>query len=287
MSIKKLKQSSINNSAVYRNLAGESLPLPAISSPGTYSGGYFYHKFIGSQTVTVLRPINYEVILVAGGGGSGGTACSSSISNWSGGGGAGDLIFSSGSVSPGDYALVIGAGGAHGTNAVNGSNGNDTTFLGLTSGGGGGGGRSSAANATFGNGGASAGGGGGGGFGGLSGSGAGGTGDTNSNGFGQNGGKASGNGGGLGTGNNGTLAYQSWMVATASGLDGGYIGAGSAGLGGGGFQLQRQNVSTIAPNSGAINTGSGGGRVLVSTGSSANTWGAPGGSGLIILRYLA
>jgi hypothetical protein len=101
----------------------------------TTSGGYKYHTFTSTGTLTVTLGTRSDVeMLLVGGGASGG-------SFRAGGGGAGEVrTFTTRTLSPGDYSIIVGAGGATVSSGV-GNSGGDSSALGLTSTGGGGGAR--------------------------------------------------------------------------------------------------------------------------------------------------
>lgn len=113
----------------------------------TTDGDWTVHTFRESDTLTVLREIDVEVLRVAGGGGGGGQ-----------GGGAGGLIPPDApeTLTPGEYPVVVGLGGDGGRSRTGGSRGQDTTFNGKTAVGGGlGGGKVSTVGGNGGSGGGS------------------------------------------------------------------------------------------------------------------------------------
>ena len=79
-----------------------------ISSNGTAvtSGGYEYHTFTSSGSLTVQRSGKVEVLLIGGGGGGG--------SGGGGGGGAGQVFNDFVVLEAGTYSVNVGAG-SHGT----------------------------------------------------------------------------------------------------------------------------------------------------------------------------
>ena len=93
-------------------------------SETTYNGKK-YHKFLSRGTFTANAAGTVEVLLVAGGGSGGpGTA---------GGGGAGGVLYQSIAVTPQNYTITIGGGGAgNTTSTINYNSGSNTTALGLT-----------------------------------------------------------------------------------------------------------------------------------------------------------
>jgi hypothetical protein len=254
-----------------------------------YDGTYYYHVFNTNGTFTPQTGITADVLVVAGGGGGGG-------GNNDGAGGAGGLLgFSSQSLTATSYTCTVGAGGV-GTSGAHGLTGGDSQFGALTLVKGGGGGGSV---------GYSGGSGGGNGFDQTGAAGAGTSGQGFAGGPGQNsgpdywggggGGSAeAGNTDGNGHGGDGVSTYSSWGLATGTGQNisgtvyyaGGGSGAGQAtstnrpgGDGGGGRGAGSAGLATA----GTVNTGGGGG----SGGNSAGNTPGSGGSGIIIIRYLA
>ena len=250
--------------------------LPAVVTGGTVAtaGGFTYHTFLSSDTLTITGgTLTCDILLVAGGGGGNYTV--------GGGGGAGGLInLSSQTVAPNSYAVTIGAGGGDSI-----SNGSNSTFYSWTAIGGG-----------FGNvgiAGVGSGGSGGGGnqndTGGAGTVGQGNAGGNGGNYFGPSGGGGGGagapgaNSGGYPAGNGGNgLQFSDWATATGTGADDGYYAGGAgggsqngsngtAGLGGGG-QISRRGAP--ATSRGAVaNTGGGGAQA--------------GASGIFIIRYVS
>jgi hypothetical protein len=83
------------------------------------SGQYKYHAFTttGTSTFTVTNGGEVDIFAVAGGGGGGGSFSG-------GGGGAGGVVYlASQTVTPQGYTITVGAGGAAGAAATNGSQG--------------------------------------------------------------------------------------------------------------------------------------------------------------------
>jgi len=107
----------------------------------TYNG-YKYHAFTSNGTFTADNDVSVDYVIIAGGGGGG----TGGGTGGGGGGGAGGVLVGSIALTSGSYPIVVGAGGS-GTSdvSVKGSNGIDSTALGLTADGGGGGGSSSSA----------------------------------------------------------------------------------------------------------------------------------------------
>jgi len=254
-------------------------------------GTYWYHAFLSSGTFTPATALSCDVLVVAGGGSGG-------YSNAGGGGGAGGVIaFASQSVGASAQTVTIGAGGATASSnpANSGSNSQFASLTAAVGGGYGGGGSSAGAN----------GGSGGGGYPGLSG----GTGTSGQGNAGGAGGAFSSpypSGGGGGAGAVGTAGSGSQSGAGGAGVNtvtnwgalstalttlglgvSGYI----AGGGGGGGTSQGAANGTggsggggaggTSPVAGTANTGSGGG------GANTVVNGAAGGSGVVIIRYLA
>jgi hypothetical protein len=253
-----------NEATLATELLGNYYPygLPQfIATGGTIStdGDFTIHKFDSSGTLNITScPNNMELtmLVIAGGGGGGELG--------GGGGGAGGLIYKKYyPISSGAKSVVIGAGGLGeiiGSPYNAGSNGENTTFNGLTAiGGGGGGGNQSGV--------AGGSGGGGGGFNIAN------TGGARTVGQGNVGGAAGvangGGGGGAGgagtAGNTGTRGAGLAYSITGSSVTYARGGAGSG--------------ATGNSTNGAANTGEGGG---------GNYLGGPtgnGGSGVVIIRY--
>jgi len=277
------------------------------------SGGYKYHKFTGSGTFTMTNNPGggtAQVLVVAGGGAGG--------NDIGGAGGAGGVIYhSSYAVPSGNYTVVIGAGG---TGHVSGSSGGSSQAQGINSsfvsmtafGGGAGSNWQGQYDATVGGSGGS-----GGGYpqfftgagsnqtsnnGGVGYGNAGGNGQKDTQPWGGGGGGgagAAGANGSIGSGANGGIGrntWSEWATATSSGDNGYFAGggggasdqqttiAGAGGLGGGGAggtgNASGPNPGSSVGISGTVNTGGGGGG---SNGYPA----ANGGSGIVIVRYLA
>jgi hypothetical protein len=272
-------------------------------------GTYVYHAFTSSGTFEPNQALTADILCIAGGGGGSGPH--------GGGGGAGGLqLFSSQSLlSSTGYPVIIGAGGSVGAQTA--SNGGNSVFGSLTAslGGGGGSGFTYVGATYIGVAGAAGGSGGGAGGGSTSGTTAGGAGTS---GQGNNGGTgtntsstgAGGGGGGAGAGGSnavvqqggnggaGVNTYSTWASATNTGVSGFYAGGGGGGSyvnssssaatggsgGGGNGGFTSPNHSTVGGSSvaGTANTGSGGGG-----GQGNGGLGANGGSGIVIVRYLA
>jgi hypothetical protein len=243
----------------------------------TTDGNYWYHTFRTTQTFTPQRPLTVDYLVVAGGGGGAGVASGGNYG--APGGGAGGLrstVTASGG-SPGTvesalsltgqaYTITIGAGGARS------EKGSNSTLHTITSEGGGlapngsggsGAGAFSFGTLTPGSGTANQG------F-----AGAAAAGNTSPGGGGGAGGAGSSartGGAGVSTSISGT------STAYAGGGGGGWGGTATAGGGAGGAANTNANGTA-----GTANTGGGGGGSSVSTG---DTLGAPGGSGIVIVRY--
>ena len=279
-----------------KSTAGSSKTILTAPTGGAIaiSGGYRYHTFLSSGTLSIPSGLTLtaDALIVAGGGGGGSTY-------HGGGGGAGGAIDTTVALSSGaNYSIEVGLGGPGGPHATShtGSNGFNSTGFGLTAIGGGGGGgyndspgqnggsggggaqtRTSGGLGTVGQGndggdaytGSWAGAGGGGGAGGPGG-----------NGFGT--GVAPGSiGGAGGVGIN----WKSLGTFYAGGGGGSYGFGGSGGAGGnggGGNGTYNQGAN------GVENTGGGGGgseRNADEGGSSAFYNGGNGGKGIVIVRY--
>lgn len=254
---------------------------PATGGTITTSGPWTIHTFTGNGTFNPGCSRTIEYLIVAGGGGGGdGNA-------GGGGGGAGGFVEGSVQLSPGNYSIVVGSGGA-GSMVQDGvgQSGNNSSFNNIIAFGGGRGGGYVSPNG--------ANGGSGGGGSGPSGSGQGGSSTQTSpqggNGYGFSGapyaGGDGGGGGGAGgaansrNGGPGRNSSISGNTVTYAGGGGGARYLGQAGLGGsggggnGGYYPGNGNGQN-----GQANTGGGGG------GSGDGPIGGNGGSGIVILRY--
>jgi hypothetical protein len=250
-----------------------------------YDGTYWYHVFNTTGAFVPQTGLSCDALVIAGGGGGGAYS--------GGGGGAGGLLgFTSQSFAAStSYTVTIGSGGASGGNSSGGtgygSNGTDSQLGALTlvlAGGGGGSSKSGSSRA------GQVGGSGGGGTNSFTTGGAGTSGQgfaggnfASSGGGGGGGSAEAGNTDGVYLGGDGVSTYSSWGLATvtgqnvsgtvfyAGGGDGDSSGAATGGAGGGG----------AASTNGTTNTGGGGG-AWNGSGSAGN-----GGSGIVIIRYLA
>lgn len=262
---------------------------------------YKIHEFTSDGTLSV-RQLEDVDVLVVGGGGGGGQGGGAAAAG--GGGGGGGVVFEQVEVSAKNYSISVGSGGDGASNS-DGNDGGDSSAFGLTALGGGGGGTTSGSNGH--DGGCGGGGGGQGGIGGNSlqaGSSSGGFGndggDGNPNTLGGGGDDAGGGGGGAGQkgfpgegdavgGDGGSGINFSEDFGTSYGENGFFAGgggggqsqnnngtaAGSGGKGGGGKgELDVADDAVAGPP----NTGGGGG-------GGANTQGADGGSGIVLIRY--
>jgi hypothetical protein len=266
-------------------------------------GTYWYHAFLSSGTFTPAKSLSCDVLVVAGGGGGG--------SRSGGGGGAGGVLAlaSQSLASNTAQTVTIGAGGNGGSRAVTGTNGGNSQFGSLTAAIGGGVGASAAGTTTAGGNGGSGGGAGNNGTGGTATSGQGyAGGNSNSTSYDAAGGGGAGAvgsnastggvGSGAGNGGAGVNTVTNWgtlsSALTTTGLGvSGYIGGGggggsfgssnhgTGGSGGGG------NGANTSPTNGTANTGSGAGGAGNSSDTNVTPVGANGGSGIVIVRYLA
>ena len=287
-------------------------PFAATGGTIVTSGGYKYHTFKANGTFSISSGTkNIEVMAIAGGG-SGGTGSSTWGLSHVSGAGAGGVVYTSGSYGSGtSWAITVG-GGAPGSSKFSsaGNTGTNTTVatLGLTANGGGaglglsgsgiqggsgGGGATTSPQQVSGVGGNS-----------IPGSGM-------TIGYGNIGGSNSGfpaacGGGGAGaagtnatasnqatSGGSGTSVVSTWATATSTGVGGFYAGGGGAarsngninpatayGSGGAGGGTAGSGITSHA----TANTGSGSGGTAAASG---NQYSGNGGSGLVIVRYLA
>ena len=291
---------------IYADLKISYPPFQAVVATGgtvTTFGSYKIHTFTTSGTFSVTSPGDIEYLIIAGGG-AGGNREEYSYYTAGGGGAGGYLESNSFTVSVSNYSIVIGAGGsASGTASTDGGNGSNTTFGSIAAIGGGGGGGNNIGTALS-NGGSTGGAamqagtvgvpttgqgnaggahnasepkhaGGGGGAGGV----------------GQDGDGTSAGDGGIGKYS--SITGTSIGRAGGGGGGGGYYGTtdieppGSASEGGGAGGTSGGSGSTgTSGTSGTINTGGGGG-AGPSVGASTSSSPGNGGSGVVIIRYLA
>ena len=246
-----------------------------------------------------MANFNIDYLVVAGGGGGARSAFTTGGAS-GGGGGAGEFLYKTSqtlTTEGSGYTVTVGDGGNAGVSGVSATNGGNSVFIDTTLGGGYGGTGNSGTYSP----GASGGSGGGSGINGSTVY-AGGSSTATSPGLGNAGGASTsassaygaGGGGGAGTagsngtsstGGNGGTGVQNSITSTATFYAGGggggsfnnnNVGSGGSGVGG--------NANARAAGSpGASNTGSGGGGGSYS--GSAHTNGAPGGSGIVILRF--
>ena len=263
----------------YTSSVSSTPSFPSVSG-GTLTSDstYYYRSFTTNDTLSVsIGSVSMDYILVGGGGGSGGGGDSG---YFSGGGGAGGFLSGTTSLAVASYPVIIGSGGAGGTQSadvgVAGTNGSNSTAIGLTAlGGGGGGGNSTTILGISGKGRDGASGGGGALYSTTSGGGSGTTGQGNAGG-GTTGASGGGGGGSSGVGGTGSGTGGTAGAGTSSSINGSAVIYAGGGAG-------RNNGSTpsggTAPNTnGANNTGNGGGGIYATSGRN-------GGSGIFIVRY--
>jgi len=260
----------------------------------TTSGNYRIHTFTSSSTLVV--PTGFSATaeyLIVGGGAGGGRL-------HGGGGGAGGMLTGSTSISAQTYTITVGAGGAAASSSsVKGTNGVNSSALGLTAIGGGGGNSRDAASA--GSGGSGGGGKGTGSGSSTGGSGTSGQGNDGGDGLGAGSGAEGGGGGGGagaagsngtaasgGNGGGGTSSSISGSSVTYAGGGGGgstttsgSYPAGSGGSGGGGAG----GDGCTAAGNGSANTGAGGGGSGYNPACTSGGVAGNGGSGIVIIRY--
>lgn len=252
-------------------VAGWSTPAFSQGAGGniTYSGAYTIHTFTTSGMFTVNAPIAADIVVVAGGGGGG--------HQHAGGGGAGGVVAASiPSITNGSYTITVGGfGNGCSWYPYTGSNGGNSSALGVTANGGGAG----TGMSQYGNDGGS-----GGGDGNPSGGVQGGNGIAGMGNNGSRGGSVStlnggggGGAGGAGWGLAGGAPTTNWAGTFAGGGGGGYGGGagGGAGAGNGGWGASYGAHATIA------NTGSGGGG-----GGNMDAYGGNGSAGIVVIKYL-
>lgn len=279
-----------------------------------YANGYWYHTFTGSGSFVPFNNMQVEYLIIGGGGGAarfrgggggaGGYRCSV-VGEYSGGNLPAEPMMSL--TANVNYPVIVGAGGAGNPNSVQGvgGNGTDSSFNSVIGTGGGGGGGSGDANTALS--GVAGGSGGGGGASDNAGSSGGGlaigvatqgfVGAGGTSGGGSLDGRGGGGGGagsagsvGLTTGGNGGQGIISSITGTAVARAGGGGGGtdgrsvpsrlGGVAVAGGG----QGNGSGQTNTAGTSNTGGGGGGGGPTAGTYGND-GAPGGSGVVIIRY--
>lgn len=281
-----------------------------------YANGYWYHTFTGSGSFIPFNNMQVEYLIIGGGGGAarfrgggggaGGYRCSV-VGEYSGGNLPAEPMMSL--TANVNYPVIVGAGGAGNPNSAQGvgGNGTDSSFNSVIGTGGGGGGGSGDANTALS--GVAGGSGGGGGASDNAGSSGGGlaigvatqgfVGAGGTSGGGSLDGRGGGGGGagsagsvGLTTGGNGGQGIISSITGTAVARAGGGGGGtdgrsvpsrlGGVAVAGGG----QGNGSGQTNTAGTPNTGGGGGGGGPTAGTYGND-GAPGGSGIVIVRYKA
>lgn len=245
--------------------------------------------FTAGGTFTVPYGVNAIDVFLVGGGGAGGT--SAGLVGGGGGGGGYTKTYKSIPVSAGaSIPVVVGSGGAAGTNMVtsvgatggsssvtvsgtaytaNGGNGGDT-YINASGNGGSGGGSGGGGSTGYSNPGGAGGSNGAGGVGGSTGQG------TTTTAFAEGSGTVYSGGGG------GTAYLNSTGNPAAAGGSGGVSGGGS------GCGAQGNGATTIPtplPTAGTANTGGGGGGSFSSSASYPNAHGMAGGSGIVIIRW--
>jgi hypothetical protein len=272
--------------------AGDGWAPKATGGIISKSGDYYVHTFTASGTFTPTAALaNVEYLVIAGGGGGGNNGgCGggaggyrSSVTGESSGGGASaesKLSLVSGTA----YTVTVGAGGAYAAipqgSRMAGGTGGISTFATITSAGGGGGSASgdSAGDYSGKNGGS-----GGGGAGYNTSSGVGGTGTTGQGFNGGNGTDAPStfhNGGGGGAGGAGALRPSPGVGGVGgAGVSSSIRGSATTRASGGSSYIQ----STATPGGGGASSVSG----TANTGGGGGGDGGAGGSGIVIVRYLA
>ena len=280
-----------------RNAAGKYYSgVGSVTATGgtiTTDGDYTVHKFTADGTFTTDTAQSVEYLVVAGGGGSG---CQRASDGGSGGGGAGGYRAATGfPVTATSYSITVGAGGARGIEnspAENGVDGGNSVFSTITAEGGGGGGTNNSGGGAGGSGGGGGSDGGGGagnspstspaqGFpGGASGAGATAAGGGGASAAGGAAVSSSAPGGAGGAGIANDIVLDGTPVTYAGGGGGGKgqssPGSGGAGGAGGGGDGSK----TGEGGAGTANTGGGAG----GSGDGGNQQGAPGGSGIVVIR---
>jgi len=245
-----------------------------------FDGTYWIHTFTTTGAFVPQQGLTCDYLVVAGGGGGG---ADENGNQGGGGGGAGAMLTGSTSVSTTSYTVTVGAGGA-GSLTIGGTQGSNSVFSSITSTGGGAGGWNTE------NGGNGGSGGGAGGYG----SGTGGTATTGGNAGGAAAsGRAGGGGGASAAGGTGSTAYGgNGLASSISGTSVTYAGGGGAGatntanVGGTGGGGTGARSSGLRASAGTINLGGGGGGGNWYTVSDPDQ-SAAGGSGIVIIRYLA
>jgi hypothetical protein len=268
--------------------------IPALQ---TYSGSawatvggtqaFQEQTFTASSTFTPAAGVTRVWYLLVGAGGAGG-GCTATTNNGAGGGGGGQVKVGTLAVTPGTPVTVtIGAGGT-GVSGAGGNSGASSQFGSVTAYGGGGGGTTGNGGADSPGGGGAAGGGGGAGS--TANSAGGGGGGAGGHGFPGNAGASTSGNGGLGglSGSGGAGGVSTTLLP-----DGGapFMGYGAGGGGGGLAVIGRAMAGAGAGanvgngNAAGANTGGGGGGACTSA--AAVKTGGNGGSGILIVRWVA
>ena len=279
--------------SIYGIQVGQAVQKAQGGNIVTTDGTYVYHTFTSSGAFIPSQALTADYLVVAGGGGGGGAGAGG---RGAGGGGAGGLrstvtatggggsLESALSLTAKSYSVVVGAGGTGGTANI-GTKGGDSVFATITSAGGGYGGAWNTADGIA----PSSGGAGGGMPDGQAMSPTTGAAGTANQGYkgGDNAGDAGGNAGsgGGGAGSAGTNLGSAASTGSAGGTGVAVSISGSsityAAGGAGGNQSGNQIPSNATANTGNGGGGKGGGAGLT------NGVGANGGSGIVIIRYLA
>lgn len=285
---------------IFKGSAPGNSFIQATGGTITTDGNYKVHTFTSSGTFQILQNSGAVDSLVVAGGGAGGSG--SLVAG--GGGGAGGLIYTiAENMTPGSYAVTVGAGAPPAADGAQ-TNGSNSSFNGHTAIGGGRGGSNALACASGGSGGGGNGTGNSPGSSGTVGQGnAGGQGirdggDTYAAGGGGGGasavganGTSSGNGAAGGSGVSNSITGSAVFYAGGGG-GGGYQGTGGAGGGGGGGGGGGFTTGGAGGGGGATsgttgnlaNGGNGGANTGGGGGGAGGTSGG-GGSGVVIIRY--
>jgi len=268
------------------------LPVGPIVTGGSVvtTGGFTYHVFTSSDTLSVVNGTKTaEILVVAGGGGGGNFADPNSAG---GGGGAGGLVFGTATIPEGANSITVGAAGAiaaDGNNSLiaavstaiaGGKGGSNISQNGSAGGSGGGGSRSGSGGAgTSGQG--FAGGSGQGGDPAIAGGGggAGEVGNTDAQGFGGDGANYSAFASAIGIVYNGGFFAGGGGGGNSAQSPGATIGG--EGGGGDGCRINITGATAGSANSG----GGGGGGGRAGGGFQPSAGAAAGGSGLVVVRY--
>ena len=268
----------VHNGSAWVTVGGVS----ATGGTVTYLDGYTIHTFTNSDDFTVYSGGDVEYLVVAGGGG--GATQASSDNRGGGGGGAGGMLTGTlTALTAGTYTITVGGGGTRAPTPYYsvGTDGSDSTFHTITADGGG---RGGAGNGTSPNTGGS---GGGGGSGATPGTGANGIAPQgNSGGNGTINGSASGGGGGGAGGSGANFTNGVGAVALGGSGASSSISGSSVTYAMGGASCTAGNLIPPANKTRLGNTGDGG---YSGTGQTTDEdrIPAPGGDGIVIIRYLS